>query len=67
MKQTKNYKVVDYFNGWESEPMLMDEAEKYIASHPAPTARGVETTSATWAFDARFSEWAWFDGGKRIS
>jgi len=61
------YKVVDYFNGWASEPMTEAEAEAYIKTHSAPTARGVEVAEAEWRFDHRFSEWAWFVGDKRIS
>ncbi len=55
------------WHGWQSQPMTGAEAERYIADHPAPTPRVVAPAHAEWRFDHRFSEWAWFDGDRRIS
>ncbi len=61
------YKVVDYFNGWESHRMTHDQAKAYILANPSPTPRGVELAEAVWEYDPRFSEWAWFIEGNRVS
>lgn len=67
MENKQDVKVVDYSNGWSSEPMTDAQAQRYIETHPAPTSRGVEPAEAEWCYDHRFGEWAWFSGGKRIS
>jgi hypothetical protein len=66
MNKNKTVKVVDIFNGWSSEPMTSEEADRYIELNPA-SGREIYPTEVEWKFDNRFGEWAWWEGERRIS